>query len=79
MSFDDVQALFSEPGDYLEIFDEVHSADEDRFIAIGAISRGVIVVVYTEWDQHVVRIISARRATKREEMMYRAYTKGKRT
>src|SRR5207244_12527495 len=41
--------------------DAEHSDDEDRFLAIGPISRGVAVVA------HVIRIISARMATPAEE------------
>ena len=44
----------------------VHSDEEDRFIAIGPIERGLVLVVYTERDTETVRLISARWATKRE-------------
>ena len=57
----------------LEIFDEAHSADEDRFITIGPIDGGVILVVWTEPEEGVVRIISARWATKGEEQIYRTW------
>lgn len=60
--------------DHLEIFDEDHSEDEDRFISIGPIDRGVILVVWTERDESTIRIISARFATKRETALYREYT-----
>jgi uncharacterized protein len=59
--------------DYLEIFDEDHSDVEDRFIAIGPIARGIILVVWTEHDEKMVRIISARLATRRERALYQAY------
>jgi uncharacterized DUF497 family protein len=39
LSFGDASELFRS-GDYLELFDEAHSAYEDRFIAIGPISAG---------------------------------------
>jgi uncharacterized DUF497 family protein len=35
----------------LEIYDEEHSDDEERFIAIGSVQRGLIVVAYTERDE----------------------------
>jgi hypothetical protein len=41
-------------------------------IPIGPIKRGLILVVYTELDDDVTRIISARSATKREQSLYRA-------
>lgn len=73
LSFDEAQKLFAGDGDYLEIFDEAHSEDEDRFVAIGAISRGVVLVVYVELSEEWLRIISARWATKREMQMFRGW------
>jgi uncharacterized DUF497 family protein len=64
-TWDDAKNLTSGV-DYLEIFDDAHSADEERFIAIGPITRGVVLVVWTEQDEDCVRMISARMATKRE-------------
>ena len=40
VSFEEAQQLFVSGTDYLEIFDDAHSDLEDRFIAIGPISRG---------------------------------------
>jgi hypothetical protein len=62
--------LFRSGGDYLEIYDEEHSGQEDRFVALGRIRQGVIVVVYTEREDDVVRIMSARMATKKERRRY---------
>jgi uncharacterized protein len=64
--FAEATALFTSGVDYLEIFDEEHSHDEDRFIAVGPILRGIIVVVWTEQPADTIRIISARPATARE-------------
>ena len=44
--------------------------DEDRFIAISPIERRVIVVVYTERLEDIVRIISVRMATYRETELF---------
>ena len=53
---------------------ELHSEDEDRFIAIGPIARGVVLVVHTVHDdEDVLRIISARFASKRERSLFRAF------
>ncbi len=60
VSFEEATELFTSTADYLEIFDEAHSDLEDRLIAIGPISRGL----------DVVRIISARWASKHEEQLY---------
>ena len=48
--------------------DEIHSMEEDRSFAIGMVGR-VLYVVFTE-RADAIRIISARRATKLEEMLY---------
>ena len=73
VSFEEASELFSSGLDYLEIFDEAHSDEEDRFIAIGLIRRGVVLVVWTEQEEDTVRIISARLATERERTYYHSY------
>jgi len=73
LSFAEAQRLFESGDDYLEIFDHEHSDFEDRFIAIGPIDRGLIVVVYTEREEDIIRIIGARWATQREGSRYRSY------
>jgi len=72
LSFAEAQQLF-ERMDYLEIFDTDHSEIEDRFIAIGPIDRGLVVVVYTEPEDNLIRIIGARSASNREQDLYRLY------
>jgi uncharacterized DUF497 family protein len=73
LSFEEAGELFTSGVDYLEIFDEAHSADEERFIAMGPIQRGLVVVVWTERVEDIVRIVSARWATRREQELYRKY------
>jgi len=70
VSFDQAAELLSGPGDYVEIYDEAHSIDEDRYIAIGRVGRGVILVCYTERIESLVRIISARKATPEERRLF---------
>lgn len=70
VSFEEAQVLFVSGVDYLEIFDEAHSDDEDRFIAVGLITRGLVLVVWTERDEELIRIISARWATPNERTLY---------
>ena len=65
--------MFTSGADYLELFDEAHSDEEDRFIAIGPISRGLVLVVWTEREEDVIRIISARWATRSERCRYNSY------
>ena len=73
VSFEEAAELFAFGQDYLEIFDAAHSELEDRFIAVGIVRRGVVLVVWTERDEDTVRIISARWATKGEQRLYREH------
>jgi uncharacterized DUF497 family protein len=73
ISFTEAQQLFLSGVDYLELFDELHSEDEDRFIAIGPIRRGLVLVVWTDRDEDVIRIISARWASTSEVELYNSY------
>jgi hypothetical protein len=73
VSFEEAAELFTSGVEYLELFDDAHSVDEDRFIAIGPIQRGLVLVVHTEQDEDTVRIFSARWASKRERTLFAAY------
>jgi len=73
VSFEEAAELFTSGVDFLEIYDEAHSFDEDRFLAIGPIVRGMVLVVWTERDEDVVRVISARWATPREKGLYQRH------
>ena len=77
LSLREATVLFESGVDYLEIFDEEHSEQEDRFIAIGRIKQGVIVVAFTERDDDVVRLISARPATKSENNHFEEHERKK--
>ena len=71
--FFEAQKLFESGVEYLEIFDAEHFEAEDRFIAIEPIVRGIVVVVYTERDEDLVRIIGARLANKREQELFTSH------
>ena len=73
ISFEEASELFRSGVSYLEIFDREHSVIEDRFVAIGPIRRGLVLVVWTERDEETVRIIGARWATETERALYRTY------
>ena len=77
ITFEEASKLFLGRADYVEIFDESHSDDEDRFIAIGPIRKGIIVIIYIEITLDAIRIISARKATKAEVGLFMNYKKGK--
>ena len=58
----------------IERFDEEHSMSEERWLRIASSLRGVLLVVWsTEREsarQTVIRIIGARRANRRERILY---------
>ena len=57
----------------VQFFDEDHSSEEERFLLLGLTSDAkLLLVCHCEREQgNVVRIISARKATKREAAHYR--------
>ena len=77
VSFEEASELFSNGEDFLEVYDAANSIDEDRFIAIGSTSSGVLVVVYTEHREDVIRILSARKASRAEQQRLKNYWRGK--
>lgn len=69
--FEEAQKVFQDP-DHRVFFDNSHSEDEDRYIAIGfseAERLLLMVYCYREPDS-TIRIISARKATKKERSFY---------
>jgi uncharacterized DUF497 family protein len=69
--FEEAQSAFRDPNARL-FYDPEHSKDEDRFILIGLSSAArplVVIHCYMESDS-VIRIISARKATRKEFMFY---------
>ena len=73
ISFEEASELFTSGVDYLELPDDAHSQLEERLIAVGPIPRGLVLVVWTERDEDVIRIISARSASKSEQRLFRSY------
>lgn len=59
-------------GDPLAItfYDPDHSEDEDRFLTFGRSNQGQLLVVSHTDRGEVTRIISARRATRKERKLY---------
>ncbi|MBK6580364.1 MAG: BrnT family toxin [Sandaracinaceae bacterium] len=70
VSFKEAEELFTSDADFLEIYDAEHSHTEERFIAIGPVRRGLVLVVYTERSDDIIRIISARWASSSERTLY---------
>ncbi len=46
---------------------------EDRWFGIGFLGSGIAVVVWTERQNNVIRIISARRANRHEQIRFEQY------
>jgi uncharacterized protein len=72
--FEEAQSVFRDPGAQV-FYDPEHSEDEDRYILLGmsaAVRTLVVVHSYREFES-LVRIISARKATRKE---VRAYEEG---
>ena len=70
VSFKEAEELFTSDADFLESYDAEHSHTEERFIAIGPVRRGLVLVVYTERSDDIIRIISARWASSSERTLY---------
>ena len=71
VSFEEATSVFYDEN-ALVISDPEHSAEEERFIILGMSNRANLLIVchcYREADL-VIRIISARKATKNEEKAY---------
>ena len=73
VSFGEATEVFYDPN-ALEGYDTEHSTNEDRFFIIGLSSRRLLYVVYAEREGDVVRIISARRAVRKEQEDYERAT-----
>ena len=71
VSFEEAQTVFADEHGLL-IDDPEHSAAEDRFVLLGmsAVSRLLVVVHCYRVEEHVVRIISARKADRQERRDY---------
>ena len=71
VGFEEAQSVF-EDREALRIYDPDHSEDEDRFLLLGMSSFLRLLVVchcYRENDE-LIRITSARKATKKESSTY---------
>jgi len=71
VSFEEAQSVFFDEN-AVQFYDEHHSEHEDRFIMLGlSIRSRVLVVCHCERESgNVIRIISARKATRSERKYY---------
>jgi len=69
VSFEEAATVFDDPM-FITVIDEEHSVDEERYITIGLSKCGRwLMVAHTDREGRI-RIISARKATKKEEQFY---------
>lgn len=71
ISFDEAKSVFYDEF-AVQFFDDQHSSEEERFLMLGMTSGArLLIVCHCEREQgEVIRIISARKATKRESAFY---------
>ena len=69
--FEEAQKVFQDP-QHRVFYDETHSKKEDRYIAVGhSESERLLLVIYCFREPNsMIRIISARKATKKERQFY---------
>jgi uncharacterized DUF497 family protein len=69
LDFADAWQVFENP--LLSKLDDREDYAEDRWIGVGMMSNGIVVVlVFTEKEQETIRLISMRKATKNERTRY---------
>ncbi len=71
VSFEEAQSVFYDEF-AVQFFDEEYSESEDRFLMLGVSDAAhLLIVCHCERDQgNIIRIISARKATKNERKYY---------
>jgi uncharacterized DUF497 family protein len=69
VALDEAATVFDDPM-FITVVDDEHSADEERYITIGMSSLNrLLMVAHTDRGGRI-RIMGARRATKKEELFY---------
>ncbi len=76
VTFEEATEVFAPHAAVVDVPDHRHSAHEPRFLRIGQIARGIVIVVWTERVDDVIVIISARFASRSERALYRRRLKG---
>ncbi len=69
VSFEEAATVFDDLM-FITFVDEEHSVDEERYITIGLSSRGRLLLLAHTDREGQIRIIGARKATKKEERYY---------
>jgi hypothetical protein len=69
VSFEEASTIFDDP-QFISFLDEEHSEDEERHITIGMSDKMRLVMAAHTERRNLIRLISARKATKNEEKFY---------
>lgn len=69
IDFMDVPSVFQHP--MVTFLDQKAYYGEERWIGIGVLKTIIAVIVFTEPNEDTIRIVSARKATRHEEQIYR--------
>jgi uncharacterized DUF497 family protein len=71
VSFEEAQSIFYDEF-AIQFFDKEHSNGEERFLMLGLSNRiRLLIVVHCVREKDIIRIISARPATRTEQKFYR--------
>jgi len=69
VSFEEAKTVFEDPL-YVDFYDPDHSEEEERYLIVGESHQGrLLIVSYTERG-NIIRLISAREATRIEREVY---------
>ncbi len=68
-NFDEAKTIFDDPL-HISINDPDHSFDERRYITIGISEQNQLLIVAHTLDDDKIRIITARKPTRREKINY---------
>jgi uncharacterized DUF497 family protein len=68
VSFNEASEVFGDAP--IITYDNSHSTDEERFVAVGVSTRSRLLVVSHTYRDGKIRVISARVATKKEQKSY---------
>lgn len=69
VSFDEAKTVFNDPFS-VTIYDPDHSSDEQRYVDIGLSLKGRLIVVSYCGRGETIRLISSRKATRKEQRYY---------
>jgi uncharacterized DUF497 family protein len=75
IDFNDAIQVFADPSVAVQE-DTRKDYGERRFQAVGLVSEGLLLVVYTERKGNMLRIISARKANRKERFFYNPHLAG---